>query len=90
MKTYKAKSIAEIESLRCSKADLFESYDGSFDFALPQQWLNDFAAWCTTHRRECTYDLIRSTCVWTYPENVPMTACEQVYFAYQAYRSHFD
>ena len=56
----------------------------SFDYALPQQWLNDFTGFCKENHTQVTYDLIRSTCVWGYGTGVqgPVTACYEVMAAY--------
>jgi hypothetical protein len=76
MKRY---TIEQIENIRMTKGDLFKELENigkTFDYALPQQWLNNFskfAAW-----NDLTYDLIRSTTVWIYPENKPVSICSEV------------
>lgn len=76
-----------------TKADIFNDdvmkklgLMGSFDFALPQSWLNDFAHWCRSWDKwnDIDYDLIRSTTVWTDEEMI--TCCVEVMQAYRDYR----
>ena len=86
-------TIKQLESLGINKGECFDNYDcDNFDYALPQDWLNDFANWCRDNRMLCgdtslTYDLIRSTIIWIYPENEPCTCCHEVYLAFQKYES---
>lgn len=56
----------------------------TFDYALPQPWLNAFDRHCKEHCTNVTYDLIRSTCVWGYGQDKsgPVTACFEVMVAY--------
>ena len=84
-------SIETLNKTQRPKWELFQN-DKSFDFALPQEWLNEFAAWCQVNgRKEVTYDLIRSTTVWSYVNDKfagrPLFKCKEVYFAYKAYKS---
>jgi hypothetical protein len=74
-------SIAQLEKRRVSKGELFANYDKSksFDFALPQEWLNSFANYCEKRGLGfLSYHLILSTTVWTYPENKPVSLCTEV------------
>jgi hypothetical protein len=66
--------------MRISKGELFQDLMKvkTFDFALPQEWLDNFS-----NRHQCklkgiTYELIRSTTVWTYPESKPLSLCTEV------------
>jgi hypothetical protein len=76
-KTY---SINELEKMKVSKGELFADYGKakSFDFALPQVWLNSFANYCKQGQRELSYHLILSTTVWVYPESKPISLCTEV------------
>jgi len=96
-------TIKQLEALDLTKSECFENYgddkeDGwEFDYALPQDWLNDFAGWCKNTKtdnwhRNVTYDLIASTTVWVYPPlfGEPCTCCHEVYLAYQKYESSIN
>ena len=76
-------TLEQLKSLDMTKGEAFANYDGTFDFALPQDWLNDFASHCGN----ITYDNIISTTVWAYPDGMPcgqpMTCCKEVYLAYK-------
>ena len=60
----------------------------AFDYALPQDWLNDVTKFAQAHQAEfpeVTYDLISSTTVWAYPHDgqnyfngKPFTCCAEV------------
>ena len=92
-------TIDQLQALGINKGDAFcNLIDGSFDYALPQPWLDTFAAWCrgNTWHINVTYDLILSTTVWHYPAYPntggcyskavgPVTCCEEVYMAYKEY-----
>ena len=84
-------TINQLQALEMGKGDSFANLEGgSFDWALPQDWLNDFANWCKTSRlcKDVTYDMIRSTTVWHYPasgNSEPVTCCREVYLAYTQY-----
>jgi hypothetical protein len=73
-------TIEELEKMRISKDKLFKNLMKvkTFDFALPQEWLDNFS-----NRHQCklkgiTYELIRSTTVWVYPESKPLSLCTEV------------
>lgn len=71
MKTY---TINQIESMHLTKEDLFKDLTCTFDYALPQNWLDHFCA-VNFH---LPYPLVLSTTVWVYPENKPLSACLEV------------
>ena len=73
MRTHNLMTLAQLSEKPRSKQEVFEGLEGSFDYAMPQGWLNGFSDWCKTHCPEVTYDLIRSTTVWHYkPERDSM------------------
>ncbi len=83
-------TIAELNSLRKTKKELFAQLADSFDYAVPQDWLDAFASWCQENRPEVTYDLIRSATVWSYAHGnnhfgFPVTISQEVKDAYLAY-----
>jgi len=94
-------TLKQLQSLEMSKEECFENViGGSFDYALPQQWLNEFADWCKANSQKLhkdksgcsrvTYDVIASTTVWHYPpytegNSGPLTCCAEVYYAYLRY-----
>ena len=80
MRAFKTRTAEKIKEMRISKADLFEGVE-SIDFALPQEWLNEFSDWVERKTGNKAYDLIRSTTVWKYSGILgsPMTRCEEVY-----------
>jgi hypothetical protein len=63
-----------------SKGELFEEFEGTLDYALPQDWLNQFAAYAESVGN-VTYDMIRATTVWT-PDGF-VTRCREVFDVYQ-------
>ena len=88
MLTYCPQTIAQLTNLRASKGELFAKYPDTVDYALPQNWLNDFADFCRSRFPKVTYDLIRSTTVWAYPQNGyhgPVTCCREVMDAFKAW-----
>jgi len=72
----------ELNEMRVSKGELFAELRSDktheFDYALPQDWLDALAAFCEQYAPLVTYDLIRSTTVWVYPESAPLTVCTDV------------
>jgi hypothetical protein len=58
-----------------TKAEVFKGLD-NFDFALPQNWLNDFVDWS-----HFDYSLVLSTTVWSYVSSLfgmPVSCCIEV------------
>jgi len=88
----KRKSIKEIKSSPTSKGDLFKGMEVTFDYALPQTWLDTFSKWCVDHLPssygEINYNLIRSTSVMAYPKDDyarVVSACTEVHEAQELY-----
>jgi hypothetical protein len=85
-------TIKQIENLHVSKGDLFQPLKNEgceFDYALPQDWLNDLADYCRVYFPSVTYDLIKSTTVWMYSAGGftfgdAFTACTEVQRAMDA------
>lgn len=93
MVPYNTLTVEELSTNPCTKGDLFRPLvedSRVFDTALPQTWLDTFAAWCSEACPEVSYHLIRSTVVWLYPCGVPCTRCEEVYQAYRSFQSELD
>lgn len=94
MEGLELQTAAELTRAGISKAEAFktlnEQEDVSFDYALPQPWLDAFAKWCETHYPDISYHLILSTTVATYHKSqlgeVFCTRCSEVYGAYYAFR----
>jgi len=89
MRTYNLKPLKALEGL--SKEEAFNGYEESFDWALPQPWLDKFAEWCELSDANCikevTYRTILSTTVWSYKKERdvfgrPTTCCREVAQAY--------
>ena len=80
-------TMEQLHVLRLTKGDCFEGVK-NIDYALPQDWLNDFSNWCKSRQRyqHVTYDMILSTTVWSYPTNQPMTCCAEVHWAYSRHQ----
>tara|TARA_Y100000361_G_C11098802_1_gene310694 strand:+ start:124 stop:471 length:348 start_codon:yes stop_codon:yes gene_type:complete len=86
------KTIQQLRANPASKEELFKEMSDTFDYALPQEWLNSFADWCEHSLPvvygKLTYDLIRSTSVMAYPKDDfarVVSACEEVHTALQLY-----
>ena len=85
MHTHNPLTIKELNAKCMSKMDAFKDLDCTFDFALPQGWLNEFADWCEKHAPEVSYHLILSSTVWAYPSGGfggPITCCSEVKSAF--------
>lgn len=80
---YECFSRKKLEEMRVMKRDLPKLMgidkweDTSFDYALPQQWLDKFV-----ERSKLPYDLVLSTTFWIYQPKarwgVPISACQEV------------
>lgn len=91
MKQY---SISELESMNVSKGEIFKELTNegtTFDYALPQNWLDELANYCKKYIPTVTYNMILSTVVWGYGEGDyfghPITCCKEVERAIQ-YKKH--
>lgn len=86
---YTKYTFTELNQMGVTKGELFaelrKDKTHEFDYALPQDWLNEFATFCEKHAPLVTYDLIRSTTVWVYPESAPMSLCIEVDAALDVY-----
>lgn len=74
---------SELNQMRQTKGELFAQLQREgieFDYALPQDWLNEFSAYCEKHNPIVTYHLISSTTVWAYGNvfGTPVTVCSDV------------
>lgn len=93
-------TLNQLQALSISKGEAFANYPHTFDYAVPQPWLNDFAEWCKLNTLNLVgglglnwYNLILSTTVWGYEKNDnhclrwvgPVTCCKEVYQAYRKY-----
>jgi hypothetical protein len=89
MKTYNPQTTIPWSEIDGTKGDLFANHPEPFDFALPQGWLNEFSDWCKIFRKDVTYDMIRTTVIWSYVDGVigtPVTCCTEVLEAHKRYR----
>jgi len=82
MRQYRNFTVAEIEEMHVDKMELaklmgLKETDGTFDYSLPQQWLNE-----QTKESELSYDLILSTTFWVYDKDQnfghPVSGCTEV------------
>ena len=70
---------AMLDKMRCSKEDLAKWMglnNISFDYALPQEWLNNFV-----EKHQLNYELVRTTTFYAYPDglpNGPVSACKEI------------
>lgn len=81
-------SISDLNSLEITKNDIFEFCDFTFDYALPQIWLNSFSNWCKKYHEEITYDLIASTTIFAKSKDGvwnPIFGCTEVMWVYLEY-----
>lgn len=76
---YKVWAKEMIDKMRCAKEDLAKwmGLDNiCFDYALPQEWLNDFV-----DRHKLDYDLVRTTTFYAYPSGLysgMVSACKEI------------
>lgn len=95
---FRKRSWYELSRICISKGKLFEELKGTFDYTLPQWWLDKFAKYCIEQAEEneydilVTYDLIASSTVWYYPPSgrlqfsgMPVFGCIEVETAYRKY-----
>lgn len=76
-------TIDQLKALNVSKGECFGLLEGSFDYALPQGWLNEFADRCAANpskARGVDYQVILSTTVW-HMDHGPVTCCREVAYA---------
>ena len=86
MRRFNDLTIPELQDMRISKGELFFDLKGSFDYALPQEWLERFSDWCSINFVDVTYDLIRGTTVTAYSDSGYcefVTRCTEVFDAYE-------
>ena len=71
-------SLETLTNMSISKSEIFKDMNISFDYTLPQGWLNRIAQLPGAP----SYDAILSTTVWAYPPGlffgIPITACIEV------------
>jgi hypothetical protein len=85
-------TMKQIENMHVSKGELFQTLKNEgteFDYALPQDWLNDLADYCRVYFPSVTRDLITSTTIWVYASQGftfgdAYTACTEVQRAIDA------
>ena len=89
MKVYRSKIVRELESNPISKGEMFNNFPATYDYAVPQNWLDAFAEFCKEKYPKVTYHLILSSTVWVYGyENKytgPVTCCCEVKIAFDAW-----
>lgn len=83
MITVKQYTFAELNQMRVSKGELFAELKNQgieFDYAIPEDWADDFYAYCQKHNPLVTYHLIVSTTVWMYGNifGDPLSCCKEV------------
>lgn len=96
-------TIEQIKAISLSKGECFANLDETFDYALPQNWLDEFSSWCSKQPKGAVdfthvglgvdYDMIASTTVWSYPANAssgPVTCCAEVLYAYNKYANFLE
>ncbi len=75
----------DIVKMKVSKGDIFEGLEVTFDYALPQGWLDSLA----DRPYSPSYNVILSTTVWAYPpgffSGIPVTCCIEVQQAIDKY-----
>ena len=88
MRRFNDLTIPELQDMRVTKMKLFKDLEQCYDFALPQEWLNNFAKWCEVNFVDVTYDLIRGTTVVGYKDfsGEFITRCTEVFDAYEAWQ----
>lgn len=71
-------SINTLYSMNVTKEDLFKGLGFTFDYALPQPWLDELVA----RPGAPSYRTVLSTTVWAYPPGLfmgkPLTVCTEV------------
>ena len=91
MKTHNVQSLQYWNENPTSGEAIFKDLPGSFDYALPQPWLDAFAKSVgpDTPLGDEPYYAIMTTTVWSYDggshSGQPVTCCEEVAAAFAAY-----
>lgn len=88
MRRFNDLTIPELQDMNPTKMELFEDLKECYDFALPQQWLDNFSKWCEVNFVDVTYSLIRGTTVVGYKDSFGefITRCTEVFDAYEAWQ----
>lgn len=81
MRQHNLKTFDQIRKLHSTKSELFENLKSTFDYSLPQNWLDSFANWCKENNHDTGYYKIMGTTVWAYSDQYrgPVTCCSEVY-----------
>ena len=88
MKVY---TLKELKESGISKRELTKDIKFTFDYAVPQPWLDDFSEWCKLNHPELNYHTILFSVVWGYPEKLrfcglPIFFCKEVLNAHREYQ----
>lgn len=86
MSEKKEYTFKQLEKMNLTKFDLFRPTPEGYDYALPQQWLNEFSQWCKDNGESVTYDGIRSTTCWDCNQWKPAFAVKEVRQAYLKFK----
>lgn len=86
MTIYPTKTLKQLQASRVTKGEMFEALKEqrvTFDYALPQTWLDEIAKFAKSISKTVTYDLIVSTTVWYYRQGGDafgnaLTGCAEV------------
>lgn len=75
-----------------TKEKLFVQLSGSWDYALPKDWLDEFCLYCRAFRPKVERHIITGTTVWTYPPwdkflGCPFSPVIEVAEAIEAFRT---
>lgn len=83
------KTLKELYEGKVSKSELFEDSKFTFDYSLPQGWLDEFSDWCKKFVPDINYTIILSTTIWAYTEKnyfgFPVFGCLEVYETFISY-----
>lgn len=91
MLTHNPLTIEQLAENPRTKGEHFADFKEVFDWAMPQDWIDEFAYWCESNRPRVTYHLIVSSTVWAAPAGLwqPATCCVEVAEAYEAMTRQF-
>jgi len=76
-----AYKLDDLKNLNLTKGESFnvlKEINITFDFALPQGWLDSLTLYALIVSPQLTYDIILSTTVWVYPGSYPLSNCQEV------------
>lgn len=94
VKPFQVYTLSELQLIGRSKGEMFAAVESTFDYALPQRYLDELTEYATNHPAQfptITYHAILSTTVMEYPSGCCgrlLTCCKEVAELIEAYHEN--